>query len=40
MEKCQCSLCNSLYHVNVFKGGFVCETCLNKFITEDDDFTD
>lgn len=24
-----CSLCGNIYHNTVFRGGFICEDCLN-----------
>jgi len=34
MER-NCSLCGNIYHNTVFKGGYVCEDCLQFIKTTD-----
>lgn len=34
MEK-NCSLCGNIYHNTTFRGGYICEDCLNYIKTMD-----
>ncbi len=34
-----CSLCGRLYHNFSFKGGYICEDCLNSIKEQDQDQT-
>lgn len=35
-EKCACSLCGQLYNNFAFKGGYICEDCLDVIKDRDD----
>lgn len=34
-EPCACSLCGQLYHNFAFKGGYICEDCLDSIKEQD-----
>lgn len=35
-QNCACSLCGQLYNNFVFKGGYICEDCLESIKDETD----